>query len=177
MDFDQDGLLPPLDYPLTINDLRQSLLVVGPQDGSPWDTKWRMKLVDNLEIMVQQLWEIGVTDIFIDGSFVEQKAHPNDIDGYFVCDYMDYINGDIERNLNVLDPNKIWTWKSASRRPYRNYTKLQLPMWHKYRVELYPHYGQSSGIRDEFGNEQKFPAAFRKTRDTFSPKGIVKILK
>jgi hypothetical protein len=28
------------------------------------------------------------------------------------------------------------------------YPKLQLPMWHKYRVELYPHYGQLCGIRD-----------------------------
>jgi hypothetical protein len=26
-------------------------------------------------------------------------------------------------------------------------------MWHQYRVELYPHVGQLSGIRDRFGNE------------------------
>ncbi|MGV8122695.1 MAG: hypothetical protein AB2L14_23285 [Candidatus Xenobiia bacterium LiM19] len=51
-------------------------------------------------------------------------------------------------------------------------------MWHKYRVELYPHFGQLSGIRDEFGNDLQFPAAFRKTRGA-SPlqKGIVKIIK
>jgi hypothetical protein len=35
---------------------------------------------------------------------------------------------------------------------------------HKYRIELYPHFGQLSGIKDEFGNDQQFPAACRKTR-------------
>jgi hypothetical protein len=49
-------------------------------------------------------------------------------------------------------------------------------MWHRYRVELFPHYGQSSGIRDENGNQLQFPAAFRKRRSTHEPKGIVKIL-
>lgn len=37
--------------------------------------------------------------------------------------------------------------------------------------------GQSCGICDEYGHPQQFPAAFRKTRDTFKPKGIVKIIK
>ena len=59
----------------------------------------------------------------------------------------------------------------------KGYTKKQLPMWHKYRVELYPHFGQISGIKDEFNNDLQFPAAFRKTRDTFQPKGIIKIIK
>lgn len=42
--------------------------------------------------------------------------------------------------------------------------KRQLPMWHHYRVELYPHYGQGSGIRDPLGYELKFPSAFRLSR-------------
>jgi len=49
-------------------------------------------------------------------------------------------------------------------------------MWHKYRVELYPHYGQESGIKDEFGNDMTFPAAFRKSRNGDTPKGIIKII-
>lgn len=40
-----------------------------------------------------------------------------------------------------------------------------LPMWHKYRVELFP----------EFGNNQIFPAAFRRSRRNGSPGGIIKI--
>jgi len=50
-------------------------------------------------------------------------------------------------------------------------------MWHKYRVELYPHYGQSSGITDIHGNPEMFPAAFRKDRTTGKEKGIIKIVK
>ncbi|MFE1244702.1 DUF6932 family protein [Fictibacillus sp. NPDC058756] len=177
MHFNKDGLLPPKDYPLTIEQLKESILVQGPGDGEPWDRDWRLHLVDNLEIMVKQLWKIGITEIFIDGSFVENKAHPNDIDGYFQCDIFDFISGDIQHNLNKIDKYKIWTWDSKSRRRCRNFTKKQLPMWHKYRVELYPEYNQNSGIKDEFGNKLKFPAAFRKTKDNFLPKGIVKIVK
>lgn len=149
----------------------------GPNNGNPWDMKWRLFLVDNLELMVQELWEVGIDQIYIDGSFVEEKAHPNDIDGYFECDLMELATGELERKLNALNPYKIWTWDNNSRKSYRGFTKKQLPMWHRYRVELYPHVGQPSGILDEYGNQQQFPAAFRKTRDSFLPKGIVKIIK
>lgn len=176
MNFNKEGLLPPEDYKLTLNELRESVLVRGPKNKNPWDVKWRLFLVDNLEALIQQLWDVGIDQIYIDGSFVEEKAHPNDIDGYFECDLMELATGELERKLNALDPYKVWTWDSSSRKPYRGFTKKQLPMWHRYRVELYPHFGQPSGILDEHGNEQQFPAAFRKTRDTFLPKGIVKII-
>jgi hypothetical protein len=125
--------------------------------------------------MVRQRWHVGIKDIFIDGSFVEDKDHPNDIDGYFVCDLMELATGRLERNLNLLDPDKVWTWDPKSRRPFKGYPKKQLPMWHRYRVELYPHYGQGSGITDRFGNELEFPAAFRRSRRDGRPRGIIKI--
>jgi hypothetical protein len=171
--FNEQGLLAPQDYPMTLDELRNSLLITGPKDGSPWNTNKRIMLVDNLEVMVNQLWTVGMTEIFIDGSFVEDKASPSDIDGYFVADIRTL--SDIVRELNSIDPYKIWSWKD---RIYdRNSAKWQMPMWHQYKVELYPHIGQSSGIVDEHGQEQMFPAAFRKTRDTSEPKGIVKIIK
>ncbi|BAQ10000.1 hypothetical protein OXB_1529 [Bacillus sp. OxB-1] len=176
MNFNTDGLLPPEDYELTLDELRESVLVRGPEVENPWDVKWRLFLVNNLEVLIQQLWNVGVDQIYIDGSFVEDKAHPNDIDGYFEWDLMELATGELERKLNALDPYKVWTWDSSSRKTYRGFTKKQLPMWHRYRVELYPHFGQPSGILDEHGNEQQFPAAFRKTRDSFLPKGIVKII-
>ena len=80
-----------------------------------------------------------VRDIFADGSFAEDKDHPNDIDGYFVCDFDLLRTGELTRQLNLLDPFKVWTWAPAARKPYRRYPKKQLPMWHRYRVELYPH--------------------------------------
>ncbi len=174
--FTEEGLLPPGDYTLTLEELRRSPLVMGWEGGSAtWDAAWRAKLVDNLEILIRQLWQIGVREIFIDGSFVEDKDHPNDIDGYFVCGLKELASGELERRLNLLDPHKAWTWDPAERKPFRGYLKKQLPMWHQYRVELYPHVGQSSGIRDKFGNELEFPSAFRRSRRDGQPRGIVKI--
>ena len=178
-DFTADGLLPPGDYEVTLDELRGSLLVAGPAGTSArphWDAPWRGRLIDNLEVLVRQLWRVGVTEIFVDGSFAGDKDHPNDIDGYFVCDLMRLASGELERELNLLDPHKVWTWDPASRRPYRGYPKRQLPMWHQYRVELYPHFsGLSSGIRDEQGHELEFPSAFRRSRRDGKPRGIVKI--
>lgn len=175
----QDGLLPVGDYDVTFEDLRHSILVSGHGDlKNGWDAQWRHQLVDNLEIMTQQLWEIGVQNIFVDGSFVEDKDHPNDIDGYFECDFDRYVSGALEQELNLLDEDKIWTWAPETRKPYRGYPKKQLPMWHKYRIELYPHWpGSFSGIKDKYGNEMEFPAAFRISRRDDRPKGIVKIVK
>ncbi len=184
-EFDPDGLLPAGDHEMTLQELKDSILVEGPggEECEEWDHEWRLRLVDNLETVVGQLWEIGITEIFVDGSFVEGKDHPNDIDGYFECSARDFASGRIERELNGLDPYKVWTWDPASRRPYRNSPKRQLPMWHRYRVELYPHFVdlplkmQRSGITDEFGNDLPFPAAFRKSRREHKPKGIVKIVR
>lgn len=176
MNFNIHGLLGVGEYELTLPQLRQSILVRGPGKDIVWDTKWWLFLVDQLEALVQQLWDVGIKNIYIDGSFVENKAHPNDIDGYFECDLLEFVSGELERKLNYLDPYEVWTWDSNRREHYEGFTKRQLPMWHKYRVELYPHFEQSSGILDEHGNEQQFPAAFRKTRESFLPKGIVKII-
>src|SRR5919202_760177 len=149
--FNQDGLLPPRDYEMTLEEIKKSLLVEGPGAEYPnWDREWRLQLAENLGIMAGQLWEVGITEIFVNGSFVEDKEHPNDIDGYFECSFGDVATGELQRKLNGLDPYKVWTWDANSRRPYRNQPKLQLPMWHRYRVEVYPHYVDlplPSGIR------------------------------
>lgn len=175
----KDGLLPIGDYEATFEELRASILVNGCGElKNGWDAQWRNQLVTNLEIMVQQLWQVGVDNIFIDGSFVEDKDHPNDIDGYFECDFNYYINGALQQELNLLDADKVWTWAPETRRPYQGYPKKQLPMWHKYRVELYPHWpGLNSGITDTYGNELEFPAAFRLSRRDDRPKGVIKIIK
>ena len=178
-EFTIDGLLPPQDYSVTLAELKESILVHGPSSGkSPaWDGHWRAHLCQQLEILALELWQVGIENIFIDGSFAEDKDHPNDIDGYFECDRNLLVSGELERKLNSLDPFKVWTWNPNSRRQYPGFSKAQLPMWHRYRVELYPHFGQLSGIRDEHGSELEFPAAFRKSRISGMRKGIVKLLK
>lgn len=173
--FDEHGLLPPGDYEMTFEDLRSSVLVAGPSHLANWDAPWRTQLVNNLEILVRQLWQVGVHEVFIDGSFVEDKEHPNDIDGYFVCDMRTFVSGRLERELNRLDPFKIWTWDPDSRLPSPGCPKAQLPMWHRYRVELYPHFGQLSGIKDRYGYDLEFPSAFRLSRRDGRPKGIIKL--
>jgi hypothetical protein len=175
--FTADEVLPAGDYSLTLNQLAESFLVRGPggQHYPNWDAEWRGKLVANLSVLLLQLRQVGVTEIYVDGSFVEDKDHPNDIDGYFLCERARITSGDLVRELNLLDPNKVWTWDWNRRRTYCNYPKPQLPMWHFYRVELFPHYGQRCGIKDEFGHELEFPAAFRKSRYSRRPRGIVKI--
>jgi len=143
------------------------------------DTEWRLHLIGNLETLTRQLWQVGITEGFADGSFAEGKDHPNDIDGYFDCSLDALRTGELARQLNRLDPFKIWTWDPASRRPYRGYPKKQLPMWHRCRVELYPHVpglGFGTGIFDRFGHELESPSAFRESRRDGKPRGIVKIL-
>jgi len=174
-DFSDSGLLPSGDYELTLSELTHSLLVRN-ESRTNWDTAWREKLVSNLSIMVNQLWQIGINEIFVDGSFVEDKDHPNDIDGYFECDLKELASGRLEKALNAIDPHKAWTWDLAERRQYRGYRKKQLPMWHIYRVEMYPHHGQLCGIKDKHGHELEFPSAFRQSRSG-EEKGIIKLVK
>ena len=178
--FTDEGLLPADDYEVTFSELRSSILVTGPREDSPWregwDAEWRAHLTRQAETLCRQLWSVGIDDIFLDGSFVEAKAHPNDIDGYFACDVRRVASGELERDLNRIDPKSCWTWDPAARRAYRGYAKRQLPMWHAYRVELYPHYEQFSGITDDRGYPLTFPSAFRQRRSDGTPKGIVKVI-
>jgi len=175
-----DGMLPAGDYEVSFEELRRSVLVKGGSSikRPSWDSEWRERLVNNLEVLTRQLWHVGVKEVYADGSFAEDKDHPNDIDGYFVCDFDPLRSGELARQLNLLDPHKVWTWDPASRTPYRGYPKRQLPMWHRYRVELYPHVpglGLGSGIRDRRGHELEFPSAFRQSRRDGKSRGIVKI--
>jgi hypothetical protein len=177
-DFTDEGVLPPGDYPLSIEEIKSSKLVLGPgvpTDHPTWDASWRLKLVESLTILVDQLFSIGIIEVYINGSFVEYKDHPNDVDGYFPCDLRRLASGTLQRELNLLDPFKVWTWDPASRTPFRGYPKWQLPMWHRYRVELYPHCGLPSGIKDHNGHDLEFPAAFRRRRSDGMQKGIVRI--
>lgn len=174
----EDGLLPPGDYPMTIDELRRSILVAGPPDRLPtWDAQWRGLLVSRLSILAHQLWRVGISAIYVNGSFAEDKDHPNDIDGYFDCDVRYFASGQLQRELNRLDPFKVWTWDPASRRPAADSVKGLVPMWHHYRVELYPNFiGAYSGILDRHGNNLPFPAAFRLSRRSQRTKGIVNLV-
>jgi hypothetical protein len=106
------GLLPPGDHPLTITELRQSFLVSGQGADVPtWGNSWRGQLVDNLELFVRQLWQVGVERIFVNGSFVTGKPDPGDIDAYVECTLTDYPL--ILARLMLLEP--LLPWELAHR--------------------------------------------------------------
>jgi hypothetical protein len=175
--FNDYGLLPVGTYQLTLAQLRESALVTGTDYGPEWDSEWRRRLVDNLEILARQLWAVGIQSIYVDGSFVEDKPRPNDIDGYFPVDLAYFISRRLARDLNALDPHTVWTWDPKERKEDPDSGKAQLPMWFHYHVELYPDIGLPTNILDEHGNQQKFPAAFRKSRRDHQPKGIIRLVR
>ena len=174
-EFTKAGLLEPGEHSMALEQLRLSMFVTGPRGARhTWDRDWRAHLVENLALLAHQLWQVGIDEIFIDGSFVEDKDHPNDIDGYFVCEGTRL--KELKRELNLLDEDEIWTWGRADKLPCGPAQKKKLPMWCKYRIELYPHHGQVIGL-DKLGNEIHFPAFFRKHAATGQPKGIVRLVK
>jgi hypothetical protein len=180
--FNKDGVFDSGTYQATFAEIRKSILVLGNGSSVTWDQNWRLRLVENAEILVKQLFQVGVKDIFLDGSFVEDKDHPNDIDGYFDPHFSMLSTADLIKfqamlsQLNSLDPHKVWTWDPSSRKFYPGFSKGQLPMWWFYRVELFPHFNQGTGIKDAQGNDLTFPSAFRQSRHNFTPKGIVQVI-
>lgn len=131
--FTADGVLPH-DFTLTYAQLEASILVMGPP-RKKWDADTRHKLVRQSRVLVEQLWRVGIEEVYLDGSFVETKPRPNDIDGYFVCSADHFFDVQLPA-LQKLD--SCWTWDEDKLRFAADTAKPQLPMWHKYRVELYP---------------------------------------
>lgn len=180
--FNSKGVLEPGTYAISFSQLKTSILVEGDGSSQSWDREWRLFLANQAEVLIHQLWQVGIVDIYLDGSFVENKDHPNDIDGYFDPNLSMLKKEDMNRfqeiisELNSIDPHKIWTWDPRARRKCDGFAKAQLPMWLFYRVELYPHLNQGTGIIDKFGYDLKFPSAFRQSRIDFEPKGIVQIV-
>ncbi len=176
--FTKDGLLPVGDYELTPDELRSSMLVHGPsgkQSSKHWHADWRSQMTENAIAVVEQLWRVGPRPVWIGGSYVEDCNEPGDVDAYFECDVADIVTGELAARLNVMGPYRYWSWDWKSRVSVPGYVEPKLRMWRDLRVEIYPHYGQRSGITDQFGNPLTFPAAFRKSRD-FHPKGIIKLV-
>lgn len=172
-EFNDRGLLPPGDYPMTFSELQDSRLVVGRGDVS-----WCAKLVDNLKSLTGRLKKVGVKDLYIAGSFVEDCSRPSDIDGYFLCEEAAVVGGRLQRKLNPRFGPKVWDWDPSKRRPGPGSEGIsKMLMWHRYRVELMPDFGQKlPEFRDRYGNELRYRDAFRLTKGDLHPKGVIKLL-
>jgi hypothetical protein len=172
--FNDAGLLPPGDDELTIEQLKTSMLVVGPRaNNAAWDSNWRMQLVSSLEILARQLRQVGITSsICIGGSFVEDRSTPHDIDGYFYCNDREFLSGRLEERLNQLDPYQAWNWKPNSLTPDAR-GMMRYPLWHRYRVDLFPNIGQDTGIFDNAGNQRNFYSLMRWSRRVGTLRGVI----
>jgi hypothetical protein len=175
--FTPDGLLPAGDHLLTIGELRRSYLVTGEGIDVPgWDSALRAQLVDHLELFVRQLWQVGVERIFVNGSFVTSKPQPGDIDAYFECTLTDYPLTLIR--LMLLEPSLPW---DLAHRPIDPGSQEPKPvMWHRYRVEVFPHftdYPNLTGIFDEDGNEFELADLFRRDKNSLRLKGVIQIVR
>ena len=174
--FNEYGVLPQ-DYEVTLEEIRNSLLVLGPEpQKADWNQPWRRILLDNLEILVRQLWAAGVTNIHVNGSFVTDKGHPGDIDGCFECDYNEWHSEALQKKLNDAAPKKIWTWAKESRALVAGFDTPKLPMWRSYRVELYPYCPElPNGLWTADGEFRPFPEAFRFVKFGDRRKGILRL--
>ncbi len=175
MEFDAQGVLLPGDYEFSISALRQSVLVTGVARGSAhWDAAWRSHLVDNLSILCGHLWSVGIDAVYADGSFCTDKDRPGDIDGYYVCDFEEFLRDQFPR-LAGFDP----AWDLTKRSPDQSGKPKPL-MWHSYRVELFPMFRPpldflSRAAQDPLGQPILFGEFFRRARSG-GKRGIVRIL-
>lgn len=166
--FTTDGVLPPGDFELTFDELQQSILVCGPDNSArylKWDQSRRKKLVESLADFVSQLWQVGINEVFVGGSFVEDKDHPSDIDVYFECEPTQIEVNQLETHLMALNP----VWSGISKQDCRLMRTL-------FAVHMLPHFGVA--YRFDNGPEVSLPIEFRKSKEKGSiPRGIVKILR
>lgn len=171
--FTADGALAPGTYPLTLAELRASLLVRGPEPAlEHWDGTWRTHLVSQLELLCGDLWQQGISEIVIDGSFCTDKLRPGDIDGYFVTDFTAWRTSQASALEKV---RSVWTWDRRAMSPDPS-GKPKLPMWHQHRVELFPVFkppfrpfstrGHGATLIDDF---------FKHGRDK-KPRGVVQVV-
>jgi hypothetical protein len=185
--FDEHGALPDGEHVLTLDELRDSYLVTGEavqrHADEEWDSDWRARLVRNLAILVTQLGAAGVTETFIDGSFVTDKPRPNDIDGYFVPSPATQQGALRDRwaaweqvRQNLLRTSPLWDWESPKVWSART-QKFERQQWHRFHVDLYPHvpdivFAEYDG---QLRRKVEYPEYFRRDRETHRSRGIVRI--
>lgn len=165
-DFTSDGVLPEGDHPATLEDLRA---FVRGHDWSADGLAWRLQLLGNLEIVVNQLYAVGLEDIWIDGSFVEAKDTPGDIDAY-----VDVPRGEHQAKreaLNIVSGSTLWTTK-----PFitPGLSQPKMPLWHEYQVEMFIVDVSFCLSVPEPLRDRLVPVLFRSTKLN-APKGIVKL--
>jgi hypothetical protein len=73
---EDSGYLPEGDHEATLDEVE---LVFGSAGFK------RRELMGNLKEIAEELWGLGVSMIWIDGSFISAKRRPDDVDVIYVC--------------------------------------------------------------------------------------------
>lgn len=146
-------------------------MIIGPEEEPHWDIIWRKQLLAIFEYYCTQLWTVGITEIYIDGSFVSDKLHPKDLDAYFVCK-KEHWEKYAEPRLRELD-SKFWNFESIN----KGTGIVKYPMWFDYSIEMYPVYEEflEENVIDQDLKDPK-PNWFRKIKYSDIDKGIIKII-
>ncbi len=84
--FNTYGLLPPGIHPVTIVEVEKVLA---------FSAKRRSLIEDGLKPVSTELFKMGVSGLYIDGSFTTEKPSPNDIDGYVLAESISDLYRDI----------------------------------------------------------------------------------
>ena len=131
------GLLPPGFHPATMEELKRRF---------GFSPKRRALIDDGLALSVGELVSMGVPELYVDGSFVEQDPSPGDLDGYVVTE--------------------------ATSTVYREIAERQELWLTQYRMDIWP---AATDVEGE-GSQAYFEHLFGHTEhDPPRPKGIVKL--
>lgn len=170
--FNDVGVMPVGDHPVSLAQLKRSHLVTGRYSSRPekWDQRWRLILVQNLEKLVRQLWQAGVDEIYVAGSFVEDVGRPRDIDGYYVTDGTPERFTALQTRLNEIAGEPIWDLTPLQ---YGTNPKPERLMRRLYHIDLHPNW-----LPVFLANGQMLNRAveYRHRKNSTVPRGLLKIV-
>ncbi len=75
--FNTYGLLPPGIHPATMGEVEVTLA---------FSAKRRSLIEDGLKPVAKELVKMGVSELYVDGSFVTEKPSPDDVDGFVLAE-------------------------------------------------------------------------------------------
>lgn len=167
--FLKNGLLPAGDHEISLDQLER-LIRQGPGGGGSWDTAWRLQLLEEFKQRYEQLAAVGITEVYIDGSYATDKYHPNDLDAYFVVPRQLWRTS-AEAALKEFDP-EFWRFETVSDPS----GKRGYPMAFLRHIEMFPVYQEHTPAwADCLEMIDPKISFFRTDKWSNRPKGIIKI--
>lgn len=152
--------------------LLTSVLVLGPEGAENWDRATREERAKTAIRFIGVLSEAGATGFVLGGSFVENVAHPNDVDLRILLDIGSFAAGEFQRQWHAVDPELYQEWTNDAVEVTASPRRRKPLVWHKYRIDVLTDFrGPSMGDREE----ERLLRFLQHTRAR-EDKGVVEIL-